>query len=160
MVFLTSKIISMKFVIALFLFLVSALSVAQNNVLVMQKKDSEFFKEIKENKRIKIETKQGQKIYGRFTIIDSSSILINEEVILLNDIEKIKKKSLFAKITNPVFIATGLLFVTGGIVGISAGGYGYITGIALLPSGTVITLVSILSNNHPSHKWNYSIQFK
>jgi hypothetical protein len=53
-----------------------------------------------------------------------------------------------------------LLFVTGGIVGISAGGYGYITGIALLPSGTVITLVSILSNNHPSHKWNYSIQFK
>ena len=51
MVFLTSKIISMKFVLALFLFLVSALSVAQNNVLVMQKKDSEFFKEIKENKR-------------------------------------------------------------------------------------------------------------
>ena len=71
----------MKFVLALFLFLVSALSVAQNNVLVMQKKDSEFFKEIKENKRIKIETKQGQKIYGRFTIIDSSSILINEKVI-------------------------------------------------------------------------------
>lgn len=145
---------------SIFLFLFSMLTFAQSKVLVIQKNNSDFSKEIKENKRIKIETKEGEKLYGRFTIIDSSSVMIEGKVILLDEIFKIKKKSLFATITNPIFIVTGVFFIAGGIVGISAGGYGYIAGIALLPSGTAITLISILSNNHTSNKWSYSIKLE
>ena len=41
----------MRFLIALFLFLTPALSIAQKNVLVIQKSNSEFSKEIKENNK-------------------------------------------------------------------------------------------------------------
>ena len=145
---------------SIFLFLFSMLSFAQSKVLVIQKNNSDFSKEIKENKRIKIQTKEGEKLYGRFTIIDSSSIMIKGKVVLLDEILMMKKKSLFATITNPIFIVTGVFFIAGGIIGISAGGYGYIAGIALLPSGAAITLISILSNNHPSEKWRYSIKLE
>ena len=99
----------MKQLFLLFFFLFSIAVISQSNILVIQKLNSNFTKEIKENKRIKVWTKDGQKLYGRFTIKDSISIIIEEKVILLEDIIKMKKKSLFGTIANPIFIVYGSL---------------------------------------------------
>jgi small nuclear ribonucleoprotein (snRNP)-like protein len=117
-------------------------SFAQNKTLVLTNNKTQVSREIQENKRIKIETKEGEKMYGRFTIIDSSSILVDEQVILLEDIVKMKRKSLFIKIINPVIIATGALCVTIGIAGAVAGGYGYIATIVFLPPSIPLVLLS------------------
>ena len=45
-----------------------------------------FFKEIKEDRRIEIETKEGKTFLGRFKVQDSTALVINEEVVLLADI--------------------------------------------------------------------------
>ncbi len=150
----------MKPLFLLFFFIFSISAFSQSSVLVLQKLNTNFTKEIKEHKRIKVWTKDGQKLYGRFTIIDSSSIQIEGKVILLDEIVMMKKRSLFATITNPIFIATGFLFIAGGIIGVSAGGYGYIAAIALLPPGIAISLISILSNKHESEKWEYLIKLE
>lgn len=155
-IFLNSSI--MRFLIFMLLFLTTALSIAQKNVLVIQKNNSDFSKEIKENKRIKIETKEGKKFYGRFTVVDSLSIMIENEIVLLDDIIKLKRKSLFIKICNPLIITTGLVFVTFGVAGAIAGGYGYIATVILLPPGIPISALSLISNNHTTDKWNYKIK--
>ena len=72
----------MKQLFLLFFFLFSIAVISQSNILVIQKLNSNFTKEIKVNKRIKVWTKDGQKLYGRFTIKDSISIIIEEKVIL------------------------------------------------------------------------------
>jgi len=82
----------MKRVYLLFFLLCSIAVLSQNNVLVLQKSNSNFIKEIKEHKRIKVWTKEGQKLYGRFTIKDSTSIMIEDQVVLLEDIIKLKNK--------------------------------------------------------------------
>jgi small nuclear ribonucleoprotein (snRNP)-like protein len=148
----------MKFLIFIFLVIAPLLSIAQKNFLVIQKNNSEFSKEIKENKRIKIETKEGKKFYGRFTVVDSLSIMIENEIVLLDDIIKLKRKSLFIKICNPLIITTGLVFVTFGVAGAIAGGYGYIATVILLPPGISISALSLISNNHTTDKWNYKIK--
>lgn len=88
-------------------FFISIASFSQNKVLVLKKSNSEFTKEIAENKRIKVETIDGLKHIGRFTILDSTSIMIAEKVILLEDIVRMRPKSLFGTIVKPVFIAYG-----------------------------------------------------
>ena len=45
---------------------------------------------------------------------DSTALVINEEVVLLADIIKIKKKSKFGTIANPIFVTIGVgLFIAG-----------------------------------------------
>ena len=108
----------MKQLFLLFFFLFSISVLSQNKVLVIQQLNSKFTKEIKENKRIKVWTKDGEKFYGRFTIKDSTSIIIEDKVVLLEDIIKMKKKSLFGTIANPIFIVYGSFAIIAGITGL------------------------------------------
>ncbi|WP_396162912.1 hypothetical protein, partial [Flavobacterium sp.] len=71
----------MKKLFLLFFFLFSIVVFSQSSVLVLQNLNTKFTKEIKEHKRIKVWTKDGQKLYGRFTIQDSTSIIIEEKVV-------------------------------------------------------------------------------
>lgn len=148
----------MKLLLTLFCFAFTAFSFAQNGVLLIQKNDSNRSIEIKENKRIKLETTDGQKLYGRFTIVDSSSIMIKEKIILLEDIVTMKRKSLFGTIANPVFIVYGSVMIVGGVALVSTGGFGPLFGGALIVAGTPLLLIPLLSNLHPVAQWNYSIK--
>lgn len=148
----------MKLLLTLFCFAFTAFSFAQNGVLLIQKNDSNRSIEIKENKRIKLETTDGQKLYGRFTIIDSSSIMIKEKIILLEDIVTMKRKSLFGTIANPVFIVYGSAMIVGGVALVATGGFGPLFGGILVIAGTPVLLVPLLSNSHPVEKWHYSVK--
>ena len=148
----------MKQLFLLFFFLFSIAVISQSNILVIQKLNSNFTKEIKENKRIKVWTKDGQKLYGRFTIKDSISIIIEEKVILLEDIIKMKKKSLFGTIANPIFIVYGSFAIIAGVVTVGTGGWGAIIGGSFIVAGIPMVLIPSISNNHPIQDWKYSIK--
>ena len=151
----------MKYQNTLLFLVFTFISFAQNNVLIIQKIDSERFIEIKENKRIKVQTKDGQKMFGRFTVIDSASIMIREKIILLDDIVKLKRKSLTSTIVNPILIVYGSTFI---IVGATIiGGTGLLDaffGGTLIVMGTPLILVPLISNRHSSKTWKYSVKIE
>lgn len=150
----------MKQLFFLFFFLFSIAVLSQTNVLVLQNKNSKFTKEIKENKRIKVWTKDGQKLFGRFTIKDSISLIINENVVLLDDIIKMKKKSLFGTIANPVFIVYGSFMIIAGAAVVGTGAWGAIIGGSFIIGGIPLVLIPSISNKHSSQDWEYSIQIR
>jgi predicted phage tail protein len=150
----------MKQLFLLFFFLFSISVISQTNVLVLQKLNSKLTKEIKEHKRIKLWTKDGQKLYGRFTIQDSTSIIIEEKVVLLEDIIKMKKKSLFGTIANPVFIVYGSFMIIAGVVTVGTGGWGTIIGGSFIIGGMPLVLIPSISNKHPIQDWEYSIKIR
>ena len=150
----------MKQLFLLFFFLFSIAVISQSNILVIQKLNSNFTKEIKEHKRIKVWTKDGQKLYGRFTIKDSISIIIEEKVILLEDIIKMKKKSLFGTIANPIFIVYGSFMIIAGVVTVGTGGWGTIVGGSFIIGGMPLVLIPSISNKHPIQDWEYSIKIR
>ena len=150
----------MKQLFLLFFFLFSIAVISQSNTLVIQKLNSKFTKEIKENKRIKVWTKYGQKLYGRFTIKDSISIVIEEKVILLEDIIKMKKKSLFGTIANPIFIVYGSFMIIAGAATVGTGAWGAIIGGSLIIGGLPLILIPSISNKHSIQDWEYSIKIR
>ncbi|WP_026725201.1 hypothetical protein [Flavobacterium sasangense] len=148
----------MKQLFLLFFFLFSISVLSQNRVLVIQQLNSKFTKEIDENKRIKVWTKDGEKFYGRFTIKDSTSIIIEDKVVLLEDIIKMKKKSLFGAIANPIFIVYGSFVIIAGAATVGTGAWGALIGGSFIVAGIPMVLIPSISNNHPIQDWKYSIK--
>lgn len=75
---------------------------------------------IRNNKRIKILTNDGQKISGRFKIVDSNTIFIDDRPVELMDIQEIKRNPLLTSIfTSAFFIYGGALAVGfGALIGV------------------------------------------
>lgn len=134
------------------------MSYSQNKVLKLKKINSETVQLIEEHKRIKIQTNDGKKYLGKFTIVNDSTILIMNETILLDSIVTVKQKSVFNSITKPIFIIIGSLAIILGTAGTMAGGYGYIATVTLIPSGIPLLLLSSIANQHPKNKWEYTIE--
>ncbi|WP_339663156.1 hypothetical protein [uncultured Polaribacter sp.] len=75
---------------------------------------------IKENKRIRVKTIDGNKFSGRFKIVNNGTILIDDQEIDLENIEKIKRDALLVSVfTNGflVYIGTGVA-ITGVFIAI------------------------------------------
>lgn len=123
----------------------------------MQKKDSERTDFLVENKRIKVVTTYGRSFFGRFSIIDDKTISINNTLIPLASIEKIKRKSLTSTITSPVVCTLGVILTLGGTAVVGTGGYGTIIGLGLISSGFPLSLIPLISNRHPKNQWEYTI---
>lgn len=147
----------MKTLLFFIFFIISCASFSQNKVLVLKKSNSEFTKEITENKRIKVETIDGLKHVGRFTILDSTSIMIAEKVILLEDIVRMRPKSLFGTIVNPVFIAYGSFMLISGVL-VAGTVYGVLLGGSLIAMSIPTILIPAIAKNYSSKEWNYSIK--
>lgn len=146
---------------ALFFFLFSITVFAQNHALFLQNKNSSFYKVINENKRIKIETKEGRTYVGKFKIQDSVSIIIQEHVFLLNDIVKIKKKSKFGTIANPIFVTIGSgVFVLGFSGLFVANPFAAVAGTLAMFGSLPIIAIPLFIYGHPSKNWEYSIKEK
>ncbi len=86
---------------------------------------------IKEGRRIKIQTTDGQKISGRFSIENSNTILIKNQRITLADIESIKRHPLLLSIFTSGF------FIYGGAI---TAGFGIIIGAFIQSSGFLLTI--------------------
>jgi len=103
-----------KTIILLFSFLFVNLIFAQKNAIKITNQNTGKEKTIKEYKRIKVKTVNGEKISGRFKIIDNESFMIKNKVIKLIEIEKIKRNPLLiSTITKWFFIyaGSGMIFL-------------------------------------------------
>ena len=84
-----------------------ATATAQTNALRMNHPDVEKIIVIKENKRIVVKTKTGEKVKGRLMFVDEETISLKGQEILIADIVKIQRNPLFVSI-----LVDGLLFYT------------------------------------------------
>ena len=130
--------------------------IAAEKGILVTKKDSSSTLFLKENKRIKVKLLDGKVYVGKFQIINDSTFSIRDNIISLDSIAKIKRRSLVSSIFSPVVIVYGIGLVSLGVVGIAYGGYVIILGALILP-GLPMVLVPLISENHRPQKWNYSI---
>lgn len=116
---------------------------------------------IKENKRIRIKTIDGQKISGRFRIVENGTILIKNELIELKNIEKIKRNPLLISIvTNGLFIYVGsaTIIVSIGVAGIT--GESSLLLLAIPASGMIYTGIkspNFLKGYKKDSNWKYKL---
>ena len=151
----------MKFIVSLLLFVFTANSVfSQELGILLEKKNSERIDFLKEHKRIKVVTINGKELYGRFSILNDSTITINSATIPLKSIAKIKRKSMTSLIASPVVPLIGVIFILGGTAVAATGGSGAIAGVGMISSGFTMTLASLISNKHEKEKWEYKIGAK
>lgn len=148
------------FVLLFFVFFSTTSIFSQEHGILLQKKNSERIDFLKEHKRIKVVTATSETFYGRFTIVNDSTITINNATIPLNLIVKIKRKSMTSLIVSPIVPVIGVICILGGTAVAATGGYGAIAGVGLLSSGFTMTLASLISNKHERERWEYKIGVK
>ena len=134
---------------------------AQERVLKIVNQVSKKEIIIKENKRIRIKTIDGQKISGRFKIIGKETIFIKKKKIELADIEKIKRNPLLVSIvTNGLFIYVGASIV---IIGVAVGGITSQPSLLLLTipgAGMIYTGIksrNLLKGHKKDSNWKYEL---
>jgi hypothetical protein len=144
-------------IFSLFLLLPFFTVIAQEKGILLQNKNAEKSDFLLEHKRIKVVTTEGQSFYGRFSIIDNNTISINNTIIPLTSIEKIKRKSLTATITAPIICALSVILILGGTAVTALGGGYSIAGLGLISGGFTVPLIALISNKHPQNQWEYII---
>lgn len=140
-----------------FLFFPIVAIFSQDQGILLEKKNSETTDFLKEHKRIKVITSNGNHFYGRFLIVDDHTIRIDNSIIPLDSIVKIKRKSLTSSILSPIVPVIGVIFILGGTAVAATEGSGAIAGTGLVFSGFTMTLASLISNKHKKEKWDYKI---
>lgn len=115
---------------------------------------------IKENKRVKLVTTDGNELNGRFSVKNDQTIIIDGTTITLSDIDALKRNSLFLSIfTSSALIYSGAITVgLGAIIGVFAESSGFFMAI---PGAAMITTGILSPNLHKNHKkvkgWSFEI---
>ena len=152
---------SQKILLIILILLFNLNGFAQTKGISLIHKNSQYKIFLKEGRRIKIKTLDGEKVTGKFTITDNQTIMIKNNNIKLDSIIKIKKASRFSTVVIPISIVVGSALVAAGIVGaVALIGTGYSTlpiGFFGLP-GMIAILVPISVNIYNVEKWEYKIQ--
>lgn len=101
-------------------FLLVNVVTAQNQAIKITNQTNNKEILIKENRRVKITTKAGEKISGRFAIENNETILIKNQRIALTDIETIKRNPFLVSIlTSGALIYAGAITIGfGAIIGL------------------------------------------
>ena len=137
---------------------VSFIAVAQKRALEISNSETNKQVIIKENKRIKILTIDGQKLSGRFAIENEDTLLIRNQSIPFSDITSIKRDPLLLSIfTSGFLIYAGAITVgVGTIIGIFAESSGFllaIPGAAMIYAG--IKSPNVLKNYKSDSNWSF-----
>ena len=137
---------------------VSFIAVAQKRALEISNSETNKQVIIKENKRIKILTIDGQKLSGRFAIENEDTLQIRNQSIPFSDIASIKRDPLLLSIfTSGFLIYAGAITVgVGTIIGIFAESSGFllaIPGAAMIYAG--IKSPNVLKNYKSDSNWSF-----
>lgn len=108
----TYKLLLLNFLIVL---LHTTLVAQESGITIVDNNTSETL-HLEENRRIRIKTVDGQRLSGRFTIIDKETIMIKDEMIPLTSITKIKKNPLLYSI----LVGGGMIYIGGVTAGFAA----------------------------------------
>ncbi len=134
-----------KNVLLVFCLIFSSISIAQEQAIKITNQETTKEIIIKENKRIKVQTSDGQKISGRFTIVDGNSIAIKDRTIEMSDILSLKRNPLLLSIfTSGFFVYAGAITMgVGAIIGV----FGDPRGLLLIIPGGAMIYTGIKSPN-------------
>ena len=137
-----------------------SLTFAQEQAIRITSPNSDREIIIKENKRVKIRTADGQKITGRFTIEDPQTLLIKGQRIELLNIESIKRNPLLLSIfTSGFFIYAGAITVgMSAIIGLFADSSAFwlaLPGAAMIYTG--IKSPNFNKNYKKSTDWKFEL---
>ena len=150
----------MKITLVFFSLIFANLLFAQEQAIKISSPTSEKEVIIKENKRIKIKTVDGQKISGRFHIDNNKAIVIKDQRIAFSDIESLKRNPLFLSIFGSGFLIYGgaLTVGMGAIIGMFVEASGFllaIPGAAMIYAG--IKSPNILKNYSVDGNWEFEL---
>jgi len=133
---------------------------AQTKAIKITNLNTNKEKIIKENKRIKLRTLDGQQLSGRFKIVNTNTISIDDLTIDLADIDALKRNPLLVSIIGPTF----LIYFGALIVGVSviAGVFADASSFWFVIPGAGLIYTGIKSPNfNKNHKrdkgWTYEI---
>lgn len=134
-----------KNILLIFCLILSAISVAQEQAIKITSERAVKEIVIKENKRIKVQTSNGRKVAGRFTVVDGNSIMIKDEVIAISDILSVKRNPLLLSI----FTSSFLIYVGAITVGVGAliGVFGDSRALLVIIPGAAMIYTGIKSPN-------------
>lgn len=142
--------------IAFTLFAIGTFAQEKGVYLINKKhKDSIF---LTENHRIKIKTSDGERIVGGFKIVDEKSISINDVIVPIDSIIKIRRASVFHAIADPVSVVFGSILLFGGVSILLEGGWLSGIGTIFIIPGIPTFIIPFSKNNHNSKDWNYQIK--
>jgi hypothetical protein len=131
---------------------------AQEMSILVQNKNSEKSIYLEQNKRIKVVTTDGRRYFGRFTVVDDKTISINNTLISLTSIEKIKRKSLVSTIATPIVCYVAVYLILGGTAVAAIGGRSFAPiGLGLISTGFALPPIALISNKHPKDQWRYTL---
>lgn len=106
-----------KLSLLIFSLLFFNVAMSQNNAIKITNLNTNKEKIIKENKRIKLKTVEGQKIKGSFKIENNDIIIIDDVRINLTDIAELKRNPLLTSLlTSGVLIYGGVLTAGFGVI--------------------------------------------
>ncbi len=117
-------------------------------IMLVSKKDSEKVRYIYEGKRVKVYTESEDIYAGKIILPNDSTLQVNETLISINNIPKIRGNStglLFAKIGGGLFGVFGLLTFAGGSTMIIEGfSEQSLASIILIPIGFAISTLGVI----------------
>jgi hypothetical protein len=133
-------------------------SFAQEKFIQLTKDETGKVKLFKENKRVKVKTLDGKKFIGKFSIVNESTISIKGNEIKIENIERIKSRSVGAGIVGTVLTVTGYvgLGVSAIIVIVDPSNALKAAVISLAVGGSGIFINEFVAT-HKSSKWSYKI---
>ena len=134
--------------------------IAQNQAIKMTNTTTNKEKIIKDNRRIKLQTTDGQKFKGRFKIEDTNQIVIDGVRIHIADINELKRHPLLTSILSSGFLIYGGAVTAGmgAIIGVFANPAGFwltIPGAAMIYAG--IKSPNINKNHKVDKGWEFEI---
>jgi|GEM_PF-5617637 len=113
---------------------------------------------IKQDKRIKIVTEDGQRYFGRVNILDEEHVVMRKDTIALGSIVKIQKRSSLKSALSAVIIVASSVAIPAGVayIFVDSSLAGAISGSGLvgLPIGIVLP---VIGRNYNKKHWKFAI---
>ncbi|MGV6862143.1 MAG: hypothetical protein ACWA41_10245 [Putridiphycobacter sp.] len=149
-----------------FMLIFSTVSFGQcySDSLIVTKKSNGKRIAIPQFKKIKIETKTGEKYKGKFKILDDK-LVIESDSIDVNEIEKLTIDFLPGRVAGATILGAAAASTIGfGIHGLTSSGWGSLESLGIsvlsavfIPVGTGVLLVSKI--NYKSKKYSFSFNY-
>jgi hypothetical protein len=148
----------MRIIILICFFLIAFVlkSNAQEKHLELIKISTSRILKIEEDKRVVIKTKDEKRFVGKIKFIDSLHIEVGNNVIHLDSLSFIKKRTIEGVVSRSVSMYVGSNLFVIGLVSIPTG-FGAIISVAVLPPSIPLLIYAICSNKRRSEKWHYKI---
>lgn len=152
--------------------LMTSVIFGQEREFVLTNKRTHHVRTLSQGKKVRIITLEGNKLRGKLNLINDSTFSLNGDTLSLSEIEKIRAKTLFSKITGGTITTGGAGFITLGSLLVletqHAGGFDYFFGLVLgiptITAGVLIatsgTLILVSGKNYKKGKWDYRIKLK